>query len=240
MDFDVALDACMASGISAADRDYVRFHTERFRAVLAAVAKRSRAGSAVANVGLSCFDLIAVDVLSDRRYVSLVPSEAFVAQFPEKLYSKVPKTVYDVVRADEAPKQKYDVVIMADVLEHLFCEDEPVIENVIRILAPDGAGVFSFPNAMRHVNRLRAVTGGNVFPAKKDILHGVFGGYGHIREYTMTEIRDLLAPRFEDLEVSGLNVYGSRRQRSAMALLPHSMRSTILAVASKPKGIFPR
>jgi hypothetical protein len=235
MEFDAALASCLASGISAEDRDYVRFHAERFREVISLTHSHSRPGSRIANVGLSCFDLIAVDVLADRHYVSLVPTQEFASKFPESLYGKVPKIVYDVTRDVSSPDQGYDVMILADVLEHLLCEDEPVVDRVRRALAPEGVAIFSFPNAMRHVNRARALLGRNVFPAKGDIVHGVFGGYGHIREYSMREVSDLLKPRFEHIRVKGLSAYGSSAQRRALKLLPHSMQSTILAVASVPK-----
>ncbi|MGI0131172.1 MAG: class I SAM-dependent methyltransferase [Thermoplasmata archaeon] len=236
MDFDSALARCLTSGISAEDRVYVDFHAARFREIIAIVLRQSQPGAAVANVGLSCFDLIATEVMSDRRYVSLVPSEAFAARFPAALYARIPRLAYDVTRDEAPPDQRFDVVILADVLEHLFCEDEPVIDRLKRTMAPDGAAVLSFPNAMRHVNRLKAVLGRNIFPGKTDIVHGVFGGFGHIREYSIGEVRKLLEPRFRQVAVTGLNAYGTPAQRRAMRLLPSSMRSTILAVARGPRG----
>jgi SAM-dependent methyltransferase len=235
MDFDTALAKCLASAILPEDREYARFHANRFRYLLETVAQVSRPGASVANVGLSCFDLIAVEVLADRPYASLVPTEAYVAQFPDALYGRVPKAVFDALRDGPPTKERYDVVILADVLEHLFSEDEPVIDRVKSILKPDGVVVVSLPNAMRHVNRVRAVLGQNIFLTKHYILHGVYGGYGHIREYSVKEVRDLLTPRFQHVRISGLNPYGTPAQRRAMNLLPLSMRSTILAVASGPR-----
>ena len=86
----------------------------------------------------------------------------------------------------------FDVVLCAEVLEHLTFDPAHMLAEIHRVLRPGGRLVLTTPNVLRWFLRyrnLRAVLrGANV--------HGPYSGFGpygrHNREFTPREVRDLV------------------------------------------------
>jgi SAM-dependent methyltransferase len=86
----------------------------------------------------------------------------------------------------------FDAVIMTEVFEHL--RDYPVrsLQEVHRILRPGGRLYFTTPNVAYALNRIRALRGRNTATPLPDWIAGVPHAR-HAREYTVDEVRDLMA-----------------------------------------------
>ena len=83
----------------------------------------------------------------------------------------------------------FEVVLFCEILEHLLMDPVGVLTEIRRVLVDDGCLVLTTPNVARFDNACRLVTGENIY----DPYSG-FGPYGrHNREYTMRELRALLA-----------------------------------------------
>jgi SAM-dependent methyltransferase len=75
-----------------------------------------------------------------------------------------------------------DAVVALQVLEHLTCA-EGFVESSARALRPGGTLILSTPNR-------------RTFPAQRNPFH--------VREYDAAELRALLAPRFADVRILGI------------------------------------
>ncbi len=215
------------------EREYLRFAATRFELMIADLQKVVRPSTHVGNVGQSLFDVIAAKRLDVASYCCIVPDPEFA--LPSPVYGGLPRTYFDVTADRGPPDTTFDLVIFAEVLEHFLADDAVVMRRIRQLIAPGGQLWMSVPNALRVSNRLGVPAGRNPFPPKQKILGGTFGGYGHIREYSLAELRHLLNDAgFEVLRLHGLNGYGTRTQRRALDLLPMSFASTLVALARAP------
>jgi SAM-dependent methyltransferase len=84
--------------------------------------------------------------------------------------------------------QKFDVVIFAEILEHLLNDPCRVLREIKRVLNQGGSLVLTTPNVARLENVARMLSGSNIY----DPYSG-YGPYGrHNREYNRHELCQLL------------------------------------------------
>jgi len=86
----------------------------------------------------------------------------------------------------EFPDNTFDVVTSFQVIEHVQ-ETDRYLSEIVRVLKPKGYAIFTTPNAI-----LRLEPGAkpwNIF---------------HVREYTPTQLLNILAPYFQRVEIRGL------------------------------------
>jgi SAM-dependent methyltransferase len=94
------------------------------------------------------------------------------------------------------PDDSFDVALFCEILEHLPNDPIHTLCELHRVLRPGGTLVLTTPNATRRENLVRMVRGDNVY----EQLSG-YGTYGrHNREYTVAELRTLLASCGWDVE----------------------------------------
>jgi SAM-dependent methyltransferase len=182
----------------------------------------------VAVIGFSDVDNLIIDTLEDRKISFIIP---------EEFRDYIKDDEKDYIFADltkEIPKdmrEKFDLVIFTEVLEHIFASDRTVIANVFSLLRQGGALCFSVPNIATFSNRIRLLIGKNVCWQKEDQFKGVFGGYGHIREYTFREAIDLMKD-FQIIAIQGISGYRTGLKR-LLNLLPTGFHNTIIVIGRK-------
>ena len=89
---------------------------------------------------------------------------------------------------------EFNLVIFAEIIEHLLNDPCKVLREIRRILKPDGTLILTTPNVARLENVARMVDGTNIY----DPYSG-YGPYGrHNREYNRHELVQLL--KFEGFE----------------------------------------
>lgn len=92
------------------------------------------------------------------------------------------------------PDSEFDLVIFAEIIEHLLNDPCKVLREIKRILKPNGTLILTTPNVARLENVARLISGANIY----DPYSG-YGPYGrHNREYNRHELDQLL--RFEGYE----------------------------------------
>ncbi len=90
---------------------------------------------------------------------------------------------------------EFDVVIFAEIIEHLLNDPCKVLREIKRVLKPGGTLIVTTPNVARLENVARLIAGENIY----DPYSG-YGPYGrHNREYTRHELVTLL--QFEGFDV---------------------------------------
>jgi len=82
-------------------------------------------------------------------------------------------------------KQKFDIVVLPEILEHIFDPVE-VLRDVSRVLQDNGEIIITTPNFMVWTNRLRFLIGDFAYREQ-----GMFD-FGHIRWFTYRYLREVL------------------------------------------------
>lgn len=91
----------------------------------------------------------------------------------------------------------FDVVIYAEIMEHLTNNPCHVLREIKRILKPDGSLILTTPNVARLENVAKIIAGSNIY----DPYSG-YGPYGrHNREYNRHELVNLLQYEGFDCEI---------------------------------------
>jgi SAM-dependent methyltransferase len=119
----------------------------------------------------------------------------------------------------------YDLVIAAEVIEHLHTSPVIVLGYLASWLRPDGLLLLQTPNAVALHKRLRMLAGRNpIEPIRLDAANP-----GHFHEYTLGELRDAAAEA--GLVVGGWrteNYFGTSRAYAALGrILPPGLRHGI-------------
>jgi SAM-dependent methyltransferase len=83
-----------------------------------------------------------------------------------------------------------DVVLFADVIEHLPNSPKPVLAEIARLLRPGGVCIATTPNATRLTVRLKMALGYSNWPHVSDYYDSPCH-IGHHHEYTPDEFRDV-------------------------------------------------
>jgi methionine biosynthesis protein MetW len=105
---------------------------------------------------------------------------------------------------DEAPlpfgDAYFDVIYCGEVIEHLFNPDH-LLEEIHRVLKPEGTCVITTPNLAGWPNRLALLLGYQPYPTAvspkhegvgKLLIRGSEGQWGHIRVFTARALKELL------------------------------------------------
>jgi SAM-dependent methyltransferase len=83
----------------------------------------------------------------------------------------------------------YDLIVFAEVLEHLHTSPAIVLEALRRLLAPEGVLILQTPNAASLPKRLKLLAGRNPY----ELIREERSNPGHFREYTLRELLDFAA-----------------------------------------------
>jgi len=112
------------------------------------------------------------------------------------------KTVHIDLNGDwqELSGQTFDVVVLAETLEHLYYP-ERVIEKVKSVIKPRGMFIGSVPNAFSFKNRIRLLFGHKEHTSLHDPTH--------INHFLYKELEVMLKKHFENVEIIPLGTYAS-------------------------------
>jgi 2-polyprenyl-3-methyl-5-hydroxy-6-metoxy-1,4-benzoquinol methylase len=82
----------------------------------------------------------------------------------------------------------YDIIVFAEVLEHLYTAPELVLRYLRDLMVPGGALLLQTPNAVALRKRVKMAIGANPF----ERIRVQRDNPGHFREYTASELRQVL------------------------------------------------
>ena len=85
-------------------------------------------------------------------------------------------------------KNKFDIIIIAEVIEHLHIAPEYVLRFLKNILDDKGSIILQTPNAASLIKRVWMISGKNPY----ELIRENFNNPGHFREYTLREIKTIV------------------------------------------------
>jgi 2-polyprenyl-3-methyl-5-hydroxy-6-metoxy-1,4-benzoquinol methylase len=88
--------------------------------------------------------------------------------------------------------QRFTMVTNMAMLEHLASTPEPLMRNLRAVTDDSGALLIETPNIAYWPKRLALLRGGTVHPPLNDLLRSAKPFLGHHREYTASELAELL------------------------------------------------
>jgi hypothetical protein len=139
------------------------------------------------------------------------------------------------LNSDDRPElEPHDVVVCAEVIEHLHVAAVPVLRFLCTGLRAGGHLVVQTPNATALPKRLRMLLGRNPY----DPINSPFS---HVHEYTAGELREAVeAAGFDVVRILTANYFdhGSRKNRAYRAaerVLPPTLREGITVVARRSR-----
>jgi hypothetical protein len=86
-----------------------------------------------------------------------------------------------------APPLQHDIMVMAEVIEHLYTAPHLVLRYLARWLTPRGVLILQTPNAVALSRRIALLQGRNPYEMIRDQRENP----GHFREYTVSELREV-------------------------------------------------
>lgn len=168
------------------NRGYLAFHRPRFEFLLGLVKEQIRGPCRILDIGPSAFTTMLRASLRLRiDSLGLEPEHSSPDGDHYQLNLNDTQD-RDRCRRDLGP---YDLVVFAEVIEHLFTAPELVLSYVRVLLAARGTLIIQTPNAASLRKRVKLAIGKNPF----ERIRMDTSNPGHFREYTAKELLDILA-----------------------------------------------
>lgn len=164
----------------AAGHDYAAYHARRFDYLLAMVEELTPPGGAILEVGVGPF----LGRLRARH--ADVTSLGFPLQADRVMGGPhIPFNLEWTLEGRSIPAgRRFDLIIFAEVLEHLNLPPELPLAALRPLLKPEGRLIVQTPNAAALVKRVALALGRHPY----DLLRASREDPGHIREYTRPEL----------------------------------------------------
>jgi SAM-dependent methyltransferase len=141
----------------------------------------------------------------------------------------------DVDNLKNRVNQKYSLIILAEVIEHLYTSPELVLKEIKNWLNKEGILIIQTPNAVSLPKRLKMMFG--IHPFEKIRLNSL--NPGHFREYTLEELVYIVeSVGFKVLFASRKNYFSPNNKflkflYSLEFLWPQSLRTGITVVIKR-------
>lgn len=135
------------------------------------------------------------------------------------------------------PKQLHDLIIMAEVIEHLYTNPNLVLNFLLTLLKKDGYLLIQTPNASALNRRLKLILGKNPY----DLIRVNRKNPGHFREYTVKELvaigkhSGLLITKYDISNYFTGHTKEHKIYNSISPLLPENLKEGITIVFQKRK-----
>lgn len=170
---------------------YLAFHAPRYGVLLEALDRFVSADSVVLDIGQS-----RLTELMHERYGARIDALGFLGDEPiptgRSWWFDLNLAAHRQRWRTDLPR--YDLIVMAEVIEHLYVAPSYVLGFLRTLLAPGGRLVIQTPNAVAFHKRLEMLVGRHPYELIREALNDP----GHFREYTRTElIGAVLAAGFE-------------------------------------------
>jgi SAM-dependent methyltransferase len=171
-------------GVSSGDMEYIRFHHRRFAELLSMAADPS---TLVLDVGPGFQTRLLRRLSPAERVIDTLgyPSSGAGEGRPGDVH--YPFDLNDSFYPDRwpSPRRRYDLIIAAEVIEHLYTSPVDVFSFLATFLSPGGRLLVQTPNACSAIKRIHMLKGRYPFPLVRQRDNAPY----HFREYSLEELR---------------------------------------------------
>ncbi len=194
------------------ERDYFLTHQNRYRFILKKIAALGLPPGATV-LDIVCFPLHLFKMLEGWGYrVSGVSSDH------EKIKTAKIHSLNIEIGPLPYPDNHFDLIIFAEVMEHLLYNPGNYLQEIYRVLKPGGTLFITTPNSINIKNRLLLLGGRSCYPPLFQLLESEpDNGYIYHRrnrEYTLSELEQLLKPHLFKIKSGGhFNAYSPLREK---------------------------
>lgn len=139
-------------------------------------------------------------------------------------------------KVDKNTNLTYDLIICAEVMEHLYSSPVILLQNFYNSLKSNGVLMIQTPNAVALKNRIKLLFGKNPYDIPRENVKNP----GHFREYTVKELADIAQKAGFELQEIITDEYfenpsiKSKIYRSLKTIIPASLKSGITIILKKP------
>lgn len=175
-------------------RTYLRFHAKRYAFLIDTI--QSCASAITRETGLPCNRILDVGpsaftrFIRDKGFAETIDSLGYEDHRFTCRENDI-HTEYDLTKTVDPSSwpriAAYDIIVMAEVIEHLPIPPHHVLAFLAGILKPHGVLIIQTPNACSLPKRLRMLRGQNPYEMIRDCQRNP----GHFREYTVRELVDI-------------------------------------------------
>jgi hypothetical protein len=204
LDFqDTHLIPSIAS-IRGTDTGYLAFHAPRYQFLLKLVDAHLPPRGEVLDIGLSPFTrLLREHIGGPVDTLGLEPTSGI----PDGTHYEFDLNALGDGSQARPPLHDYDVIVFAEVLEHLHTSPLTVLGFLHQSLARDGVLILQTPNAASLFKRIRLLFGVQPYEMIRENRRNP----GHFREYTVGELRTLAQQTgFEPLAIARRYYFDAR------------------------------
>jgi trans-aconitate methyltransferase len=187
------MDATLDRAADERMADYLRFHAPRFAYLLDLLAGYVTPASRVLDIGMS-----RLTGTIHERFGAAVDALGFDADGPIPSGHYYQFDLNDCQRRDSYRDDLpgYDVIVFAEVIEHLYTAPSLVLRFLAEHLNPGGVLIVQTPNGVTLPRRVKMLLGRNPY----ELIREDATNPGHFREYTASELKTYLAVAGLDCE----------------------------------------
>lgn len=167
---------------------YLSIHNKRFKSIinqLVSIREEKEKDIKILDVGVH--SLFLLSKLNEQNFHQLygIDVDVFINKINDKrkkLFNlKVCDLQYESIPFED---NYFDIIIMSEVIEHLFFNPTKCLRDLKRTLKPGGKLIITTPNVFRIANIVKMVKCTNIFalPSK--------GPSGHFKEYSLKDLED--------------------------------------------------
>lgn len=180
------MNTLLPPAVDSAMADYLSFHAPRFRYLLHLLDGYVKPGMRVLDIGMSRL----TEMIHDRFGVP-VDAMGFGDDGPIDSGDYYHLDLNDCQFSDRCRRDlpRYDVIVFAEVLEHLYTSPKLVLGYLADLLAPGGVMIVQTPNGVALPRRVGMLMGRNPYEKIREDCTNP----GHFREYTAAELGDYCA-----------------------------------------------
>ena len=213
-------------------RHYLLFHARRYEHLLRAVLTLEPAPRRILDIGPSFQTILLREALPQAAVDTLGFEDPRFPPRPGDTHIQ-----YDLNhspdRASWPAGERYDLVIMAEVIEHLYTAARPVLECVRGMLCPSGVLLIQTPNPVRLGRRFAVLRGVSPF----DLIREDRRNPGHYCEFRLEELESgCTGAGFEVVHAELANYFRPMNAKERIydllcALLPGRLHDGITVIA---------
>ncbi len=162
---------------------YLRYHAPRYSTLVQLISEEYKSGGRILDIGRSKLTQIISDFLNVRVDSLGFQPDSVTTTGKHFHYNLNDSQSTDLWRKDIEP---YDLIIFAEVIEHLYTSPNLVLSFINSITRKGGIVILQTPNAVVFHKRLTMLTGKNPFARIRENNQTP----GHFREYTKNELAE--------------------------------------------------